>query len=255
MLQRNFGFIQKPVTVEQFEITKPNLVSRPRIQPDFEIFCVLEIQDGGWQPFWTIWDNHVGFPAFRAQLKGSKLLNYTNSTCEKIPFKKPTHLPYFFKPVIGSSSYFLALTSGSCFFWSGSWSAKNRGRLTCRRVNMRVLLPPQHCCWRSCLLWKLCHFVLGTIIRLSCFFFFTDKWWCLQETKTASVSGKALRYIVGYIQNLLDIDAKLECVPKFLLFGRHLWCRRRCGRARVRPAWAKFKELSPILMARGASYI
>ena len=45
------GFIQKSVTFEPFEITKPNLVSRlstnpERIQPDFEIFRFLEIQDG-----------------------------------------------------------------------------------------------------------------------------------------------------------------------------------------------------------------
>ena len=49
----HLGFIQKPVTFEPFEITKPNLVSgQPRIQPDFEIFSFLEIYDGRWQPFW-----------------------------------------------------------------------------------------------------------------------------------------------------------------------------------------------------------
>ena len=47
-------------------------------------------------------------------------------------------------------------------------------------------------------------------------------------------------------------------------FVRHTWSGRRCRgagggaeeavRARVRRAWAKFKELSPILTARGASY-
>ena len=42
-----------------------------------------------------------------------------------------------------------------------------------------------------------------------------------------------------------------------LLFGRHTWGGRKCGgaaRARVRCDWAKFKELSPILTAQGASY-
>ena len=50
----HLGFIQKPVTFEPFEITKPNLVSgQPRIQPDFEIFSFLEIKmaDG----------SHLGF--------------------------------------------------------------------------------------------------------------------------------------------------------------------------------------------------
>ena len=40
-----------------------------------------------------------------------------------------------------------------------------------------------------------------------------------------------------------------------LLFGQHTWCGRRCGGdSKSQSAWAKFKELSPILTAQGASY-
>ena len=50
----------------------------------------------------------------------------------------------------------------------------------------------------------------------------------------------------------------LGVCSQVLLFGRHTGCSRRCEggseRARVRCAWAKFKELSFILIARGASY-
>ena len=50
---------------------------------------------------------------------------------------------------------------------------------------------------------------------------------------------------------------KLECVPKFCYLGDTLEARggvEEAVRARVRSAWATFKELSPILTARGASY-
>ena len=50
---------------------------------------------------------------------------------------------------------------------------------------------------------------------------------------------------------------KLECVPKFCYLGDILGAGggvEEAARARVRCAWAKFKELSPILTARGASY-
>ena len=70
----HLGFIQKPVTFEPFEITKPNLVSRLSTNPEFsqilKFLVFLEIQDGGWQPswlyskacnFWTIWDNQAKF--------------------------------------------------------------------------------------------------------------------------------------------------------------------------------------------------
>ena len=28
---------------------------------------------------------------------------------------------------------------------------------------------------------------------------------------------------------VIEPNVKLECVPKFLLFRRHTWCRRKCG--------------------------
>ena len=54
----------------------------------------------------------------------------------------------------------------------------------------------------------------------------------------------------------IEPNVKLECVPKFCYLSDTL----SAGgvdlavRARVRCAWVKFKELSPILAARGASY-
>ena len=50
---------------------------------------------------------------------------------------------------------------------------------------------------------------------------------------------------------------KLECVSKFCYLGDTLGAGggvEEAARARVRCAWAKFKELSLILTARGASY-
>ena len=50
---------------------------------------------------------------------------------------------------------------------------------------------------------------------------------------------------------------KLECVPKFCYLGDTLGEGggvEEAIRARRRCAWAKFKKLSPILTARGASY-
>ena len=50
---------------------------------------------------------------------------------------------------------------------------------------------------------------------------------------------------------------KLVCVPKFCYLGDTLGAVRgvkHAARARVICAWAKFKELSPILTTRGASY-
>ena len=53
------------------------------------------------------------------------------------------------------------------------------------------------------------------------------------------------------------VIVKLECVPKFCYLGDTLGAGggvEEAARARVKCAWAKFKELSPILTARGASY-
>ena len=56
---------------------------------------------------------------------------------------------------------------------------------------------------------------------------------------------------------VIEPNAKLECVPKFCYLGDTLDAGGGVdeeARARVRCAWAKFKELSPILTARGASH-
>ena len=54
----------------------------------------------------------------------------------------------------------------------------------------------------------------------------------------------------------IEPNVKLECVPKFCYLGDTLGAGGvgEVARARVRCAWAKFKELSPILTAQGASY-
>lgn len=54
----------------------------------------------------------------------------------------------------------------------------------------------------------------------------------------------------------IDSDGKVECVDKFCYLGDTLGSgggAEDASRARVRCAWAKFQELSPILTARGAS--
>ena len=55
---------------------------------------------------------------------------------------------------------------------------------------------------------------------------------------------------------MIELNVKLEFVPmQVLLFGKHTWCRNRCGggsESQRKCAWAKFKELSLILTARGA---
>ena len=56
---------------------------------------------------------------------------------------------------------------------------------------------------------------------------------------------------------MIEPNVKLKCVPKFCYLGDTLGAEggvEEAARARVRRAWAKFKELSPILTARGASY-
>ena len=55
----------------------------------------------------------------------------------------------------------------------------------------------------------------------------------------------------------LEPGVKVECVSKFCYLGNKLGSGGgvvEAARARVRCAWAKFKELSPILTVRGASY-
>ena len=48
---------------------------------------------------------------------------------------------------------------------------------------------------------------------------------------------------------VIEPNVKLECVPKFLYLGDTLG-----AGGVVERAWAKFKELSPMLTARDASY-
>ena len=66
----------------------------------------------------------------------------------------------------------------------------------------------------------------------------------------------------GLVQSLLlkefviELNVKLECVPRLCYSGDTLGTGggvKKAARARVRCAWAKFKELFPILTARGAS--
>ena len=55
----------------------------------------------------------------------------------------------------------------------------------------------------------------------------------------------------------IEPNVDLECVSKFCYLGDTLGAgggTNEAARARVRCAWAKFKELSPILTALGASY-
>ena len=56
---------------------------------------------------------------------------------------------------------------------------------------------------------------------------------------------------------VIEPNVKLECVPKFCYLDDTLGAGggvEEAAKARVRCAWAKFKELSPILTAWGASY-
>ena len=54
----------------------------------------------------------------------------------------------------------------------------------------------------------------------------------------------------------LGLDKSLECVGKFCYLGDTIGAGGGAGeasRARVRSAWAKFRELAPVLTSRGAS--
>ena len=54
----------------------------------------------------------------------------------------------------------------------------------------------------------------------------------------------------------IGTDKKLECVEKFCYLGDMIGAgggAEEASRARVRCAWAKFRELAPILTSRGAS--
>ena len=63
----HFGFIQKPVTFEPFELTTLNLVFRLSTYPEFsqilKFAVFLEMQDGRWQLSW-IYSKSVTFEPF-----------------------------------------------------------------------------------------------------------------------------------------------------------------------------------------------
>ena len=71
--------------------------------------------------------------------------------------------------------------------------------------------------------------------------------------------GNGLLQSVFLKEVVIEPNVRLEYVPKFFYLGDTLTLGagervEKAARARVRCAWAKFKELSPILTARGASY-
>ena len=71
---------------------------------------------------------------------------------------------------------------------------------------------------------------------------------CFEESPVGTVLQREVE---------IEPNVKLECVPKFCYLGDTLGAdggADEAARARVRCALAKFKELSPILAARGASY-
>ena len=69
--------------------------------------------------------------------------------------------------------------------------------------------------------------------------------------------GREWPLSVSFAERGCEANVELECVPKFCYLGDTLGAGggvEEAARARVRCAWAKFKELSPILTAWGASY-
>ena len=71
---------------------------------------------------------------------------------------------------------------------------------------------------------------------------------CLEENPVGTVLQREVE---------IKPNVKLECIPKFCYLGDTLGegeGANKAARARMRCAWAKFKELSPILKACGASY-
>ena len=63
---------------------------------------------------------------------------------------------------------------------------------------------------------------------------------------------------VGLKEVSIGQNDKLECIKKFCYLGDMIGSgggSEETARTRVRCAWAKFRELSPILTARGASLI
>jgi hypothetical protein len=82
--------------------------------------------------------------------------------------------------------------------------------------------------------------------------------------KLQNVTGFRCKMCVAGIQTQpvmlgevsLGLDGKLECVDKFRYLGDMIGAgggAEEASRARVRSAWAKFRELAPILTSRGAS--
>ena len=71
------------------------------------------------------------------------------------------------------------------------------------------------------------------------------------------LGGRAWPLLVSFGEEVVtELNVKLECVPSSAIWATHLGAGGgvdEAARARVRCAWAKFKELSPILTACGAS--
>ena len=66
-----------------------------------------------------------------------------------------------------------------------------------------------------------------------------------------------LRQSVLLKELVIEPNVELECIPKFCYLGDTICAGggvEEAARASVRYAWAKLKEISPILTARGVSY-
>ena len=107
----------------------------------------------------------------------------------------------------------------------------------------------------------------NSILCLAC-----HRWVHKSHKRCSGISGRLRNNVDSNCRRCLDGDSvqavelreveiepgvKVECVPKFCYMGDTLGSGggvEEAARARVRCAWAKFKELSLISTARGASY-
>jgi hypothetical protein len=118
---------------------------------------------------------------------------------------------------------------------SGKWPCS-----VCRRGVGRNSI-----CCTECLSWvhKVCSGIVGSLDKL-------DGFRCRRCVMGIPVQVQSTREIE------IEPGVKLECVDKFCYLGDMLGAGggvEEASRARVRSAWAKFRELAPILTARGAS--
>ena len=101
-------------------------------------------------------------------------------------------------------------------------------------------------CCVDCKSWvhKRCSGILGSLKDLVGF-----------RCKSCVAGGSVQEELLGEVE--VEPGVKVECVTKFCYLGDTLGAGggvEEAVRARVRSAWAKFKELSPILTTRGASF-